>query len=400
MMTTRWREQQFTAMSDLTGRYVARLRLPALLPILFAGLAAEQRLITPWFFVCFGLYAAWALVRLALVHRQRLAGARGAVTAAAIDVVAVTVLGGLSGGSESAVRYAYFVLPMASVMWQRPRLTGWLSAACVSGYLAMTLPNLFLGLHADYWPVLVDEAYLLWSVGVCVLVAALLRRRSDRVAQLLDNRETLLRDALDAEERERARLADALHDGAVQNLFASLHDLEEAESKAPSDELDRASREIRGSVREIREVIYVLHPQVLAAAGLAAALESLGERLSRRGGFVVHYDLHMPDRDPAEALLFSVARELLTNVVKHAEADNVWLTLVRDTDEVVLRVRDDGKGFDTNVVQERLKAGHIGLASHYVRVESAGGTFSLDSSPQGSTTVEVRLPSRPYSDHH
>ncbi|WP_369382837.1 sensor histidine kinase [Streptomyces sp. cg36] len=381
-------------MTELTSRYVAWLRLPALVPVLLAALAAERYLNAGGFFTVFGLYAVWSVARLVQVHRQPSAGPGGAVLAATVDVLAITAMGALSGGPHSFVRYAYYVLPMASTMWQRPRLTAWLSAACMGGYLVMTLPHLLTHHDADGLPIAVDLVYLLWDVGVCVLVAVLLRRRSNQLAELLDNRESLLRNALDAEERERAQLADALHDSAVQNLLAALHDLEEAADAAPSEALERASHEVRGSVKEIRDVIYVLHPQVLAAAGIAPALESIGGRLARRGGFTVHYDLRLAERGPFESLLFSAARELLNNVVKHAGAKNVWVSLRRDGDDVVLAVRDDGKGFDRSVIQERLRAGHIGLASHYVRVESAGGRFTVDSAPGGPTDVEVRLPVR------
>ncbi|RKN77664.1 histidine kinase [Streptomyces klenkii] len=391
-MTTRWREQQISGVTELTTRYVAWLRLPLLVPVLLAALEPMESLKTPWFHGTLVAYAAWAVARLVAVHRYPRAGAHGAVCAAAIDVVAVGVLSALSGGPDSAVRYAYFVLPMASVLWQLPVVTAWLGAACMVAYAAMALPHLLSDAAPAVWPVVIDEAYLLWDVGAGVLIAALLERRSSRVVELLDTREALLRNALDAESRERAVLADALHDSAVQNLLAALHELEEAADDAPSSALARAEGEVRATVRELREVIFDLHPQVLASVGLAAALESAGEHAARRGGFTVHDDLRLDGRVRGQTLLYSAARELLANVVKHAGASNVWVTLARDGDDTVLTVRDDGEGFDTDVVRQRMEAGHIGLASHYVRIESAGGRFTVDSAPGRSTTVEVRLP--------
>ncbi|WP_425586032.1 sensor histidine kinase [Streptomyces thioluteus] len=79
-------------------------------------------------------------------------------------------------------------------------------------------------------------------------------------------------------------------------------------------------------------------------------------------------------------------------MVKHAEATEVWVGLTTEEDETVLTVRDNGTGFDPRIVLRRLREGHIGLASHYMRVESAGGRFLIDSSPGAGTTVEVRLP--------
>ncbi|MFJ4189265.1 sensor histidine kinase [Kitasatospora sp. NPDC089509] len=391
-MTTRWREQQLGGMSQLTARYVAWLRLPFLLPLLLAGWDWAGHRISPWYFVAVAGYAAWAVLRLVAVRRDPLGGLRTAVWAATVDIAAVSLLAALSGGQDSAVRYAYYVLPMASVLWQLPAVTAWLGGACVLAYALLAVPVLARGDATRNWLVVVDEAYLLWDVLGCVLIAWLLRRQARAVSQLLDTREALLRDALAAEARERTELADALHDSAVQNLLAALQDLEDARQAAPSPELDRVEDELRRTVQEIRDVTFDLHPQVLAAAGLAAALRALGERAARRGGFTVHYDLPPTGPVHEQGLLYSAARELLNNTVKHAGARNVWLTLSSGGPDTVLTVRDDGVGFDPAVVWSKLRGGHIGLASHYVRVESAGGRFLVTSEPHHATTVEVRMP--------
>lgn len=391
-MTTRWREQQIGNVVELSTRYVAWLRLPLLVPILLSALEPSEPVTVPWFYVALAAYAGWSVARLVGVHRHPLAGVHGAVRAAAIDVVGVGILSALSGGPQSSVRYAYFVLPMASVLWQWPAVTAWLGAACVYAYAVMALPHLFSDATPSVWPVVVDEAYLLWTVGAAVLITALLKRRSSRVSELLDTREALLRNALDAETRERAELADALHDSAVQNLLAALQDVEEEAERSPSDTLARATAEVRSTVRELREVIFDLHPQILTSVGLAAALESAGEHAARRGGFTVDYDLRLDGPVPGQALLYSTARELFNNVVKHAGATRVRVSLARDGGDTVLTMRDDGRGFDPAVVRQRMASGHIGLASHYVRIESAGGRFTVDSAPGRSTTVEVRLP--------
>ncbi|WP_327071124.1 sensor histidine kinase [Kitasatospora sp. NBC_01302] len=394
-MTTRWRDHQLSGMAELTYRYVAWLRLPFLVPLLLAGWDWPGHAVSVWFYVTLAAYAAWAVVRLVTVYRPPPGGLRGAVGAAVVDVVAAGTLSALSGGQASAVRYAYYVLPMASVLWQLPRVTAWLGGICVLAYAVLAIPTLANGPSSGRWTVVVDEAYLLWDVLTCVLVAELLRRQAASVGQLLDTRESLLRDALAAETRERTELADALHDSAVQNLLASLHDLEDAQEASPSPALDRVEAEVRRTVQEIRDVTFELHPQVLASIGLSAALRSLGERSARRGGFTVHYELTPRGEVPDQALLYSAARELLNNTVKHAAADNVWLSLRPESGDTVLTVRDDGAGFDPAIIQSRLRDGHIGLASHYMRVESAGGRFTVDSTPGGPTTIEVRLPAQP-----
>ncbi|MBB5122354.1 histidine kinase [Streptomyces eurocidicus] len=399
-MTTRWREQQLGEMIAQSSRYVAWSRLPFFVPLFMAGQhPSADYFHRAWFDGLLGVYLVWSLARLVWVYRRPVTGVGSAVAALVVDLLIITGLAVTAGGQDSPVRYAYFIWPLATVLWQMPRITAALGAVCMAAYAAMSLPHLLADREEQSWPVIVDEVYVLWIMGVCTLIAMLLGRRTRTVSDLLDTRELLLDDALAAETRERADLADALHDGAVQTLLAALHDLEEVEEAVPGSAapggaaaLRRAQTEVRRTVTEMREIIFDLHPQILAAAGLAAALEAAGERFARRGGFAVHYDLRLPGRVGHEALLYSAARELLSNVVKHAHASHVWIRLAVDADETVLTVRDDGTGFDPAVVQRRLKEGHIGLASHYVRVESAGGRFTVDSGP-GGTTTEVRLPS-------
>ncbi|MFD0384946.1 hypothetical protein ACFQ2B_29980 [Streptomyces stramineus] len=189
------------------------------------------------------------------MYRRPVTGFRGAVAAPAVDLLIVTGLAVAAGGPDSPVRYAYFIWPLATVLWQLPKVTAAFGAVCMAAYAAMSLPHLLTRAGESVWPVVVDEAYVLWIVMVCTLVAALLRRRTETVSELLDARELLLDDALAAEARERADVADALHDGAVQTLLAALHDLEDVEAVVPASgapALERAQTEVRRTVQEMR----------------------------------------------------------------------------------------------------------------------------------------------------
>jgi two-component system NarL family sensor kinase len=96
-------------------------------------------------------------------------------------------------------------------------------------------------------------------------------------------------------------------------------------------------------------------------------------------------------RGQAQEIAYSAARELLTNIVKHAEAGTVDVTLGDADGWIDLMIADDGKGFADGVADRRLAEGHIGLASQRIRIESAGGSLSLRSGPQG-TVAHLRLP--------
>jgi two-component system, NarL family, sensor kinase len=96
-------------------------------------------------------------------------------------------------------------------------------------------------------------------------------------------------------------------------------------------------------------------------------------------------------RTPSDDLLYSAARELLTNVAKHAHADSVEVTLERDGGWSRLTVKDDGKGIEPRQIASRVAAGHIGLESQRVRAAAAGGHFRIQPAHPG-TIASLELP--------
>ncbi len=102
-------------------------------------------------------------------------------------------------------------------------------------------------------------------------------------------------------------------------------------------------------------------------------------------------DLEEVGRPEGQALLYRAARELLSNVNKHADASTITVGLYRSGDRVVLTVADDGKGFDPSTVVGSVAEGHIGLASLQVRVEAMGGSMAISSEPGFGTQVRVTL---------
>ena len=154
--------------------------------------------------------------------------------------------------------------------------------------------------------------------------------------------------------------------------------------------LDESSRLLRSTVTE-------LHPAVLDRVGLAAALSDLVRRAEAGGRRTVQLDVHRwpEERTSADALLFSAARELLSNVVKHSNATSVDVALSRAGPLARLVVADDGRGVPADAVRHGLAGGHIGLASHALRVEAAGGTLMLNPGEPTGTVVTVELPCRP-----
>jgi two-component system NarL family sensor kinase len=142
----------------------------------------------------------------------------------------------------------------------------------------------------------------------------------------------------------------------------------------------------------LREAVYELHPYVLEEVGLEAGLRSIAQHAASRGGLALRLELRYGHPHPREQLVFSAARELLTNVVHHADAKHVTVRLREADDDLELVVEDDGQGFPPERLAQRLAQGHVGLASQRVRIEAAGGRMKLASIPGEGTRVEIRVP--------
>ena len=156
----------------------------------------------------------------------------------------------------------------------------------------------------------------------------------------------------------------------------------------------RAAELVGDVSRGRRQLTRQLHPSVLEEAGLEPAVRGLVETLVERTGAAVQCEIEYPDRHREDAMIYGVARELLTNVARHAGATTVWLTLRDGGDVVTLDVRDDGVGIDPAVISRRVAEGHIGLASQRSRVETMGGSWEFEPVERG-TWVRVTVPVRP-----
>ena len=164
-------------------------------------------------------------------------------------------------------------------------------------------------------------------------------------------------------------------------------------SDAPDGEVARADETIAETVAQLRAAVFDLHPYVLDEAGLESALRSFAGRAAAQARLRLILDLRYPRRHPEEQLVFSAARELISNVVEHAQATELSLALVDEAGELVLVVEDDGGGIPAGRLSESLREGHVGLPAQQHRIEAAGGRLEIATAPDHGTRVEIRLPS-------
>jgi two-component system NarL family sensor kinase len=157
--------------------------------------------------------------------------------------------------------------------------------------------------------------------------------------------------------------------------------------------LSYAREGVERAVALLREAVHALHPVVLQHGGLEAAMQAAADQAARQGGFRAEVTVDAAATGLRDELLMSLARELLTNCAKHAQAHTVRVSVGRENGQLLLEVADDGDGLDTADVAAAPLNGHIGLASLTQRVEAVGGSLDLGSAAGGrGTTVLARLP--------
>jgi len=193
--------------------------------------------------------------------------------------------------------------------------------------------------------------------------------------------------------QERAHLARELHDSVTQALFSMtlvtrsvelLIDRDPANAKEKLTSLRDLQRE---ALAEMRALIFELRPGNLENDGLLPALRTHTAALQGRIGLPVVVTSELSERLPLEVeeVLYRIAQEALHNVVKHAGARQVEVAIDRRGSDVVLRIRDDGKGFDAAAVPD----GHLGLTGMRARADKIGASYTVSSRSGEGTTVEV-----------
>jgi PAS domain S-box-containing protein len=214
---------------------------------------------------------------------------------------------------------------------------------------------------------------------------AALRRLSNRMMTMQDE--------------ERRRIAREIHDGLGQELAAAKMILDGILAKDSSPLMRQASVEasqlIDRAIQQVRTISHLLHPPLLDEVGLISALRWFLEGLSERSGIHVALEVDPPDpgrlKSELETAIFRIVQEALTNMFRHSGARNGSVTLISKDGNIVVTVRDDGKGIEEQVIQLRPESVGVGIGGMRQRVTELGGSLRLANANPG-TIVEVIIP--------
>jgi signal transduction histidine kinase len=233
------------------------------------------------------------------------------------------------------------------------------------------------------------------QIPAALSLARRLKRHEDERARLLER-------ALSASDQERIHFAADLHDGPIQDLAGISYALGAVAPSVPGQHADlmvRVQEALQRSIQSLRGLMTDLYPPDLASGTIDEALVTASEQL-RAEGIQVSLDLAPVGvlTEDMTATLYRVAREILANVVKHASARAVRVSLAAvepsRTGEVPmlrLEIADDGVGLDSTRLDRRSE-GHLGLRLLADRVDALGGQLAVISAPGQGTTVRADLP--------
>jgi PAS domain S-box-containing protein len=203
-----------------------------------------------------------------------------------------------------------------------------------------------------------------------------------------------------AEDVERRRIASELHDGIGQTLALTKIKLDSLDCQSLSAGCKKTLGEIcthmELSIQQVRSLTSQISPPLLYEVGLGVAVEWLGERFHEEYGLAVAVNAELTPGSISEGIrgtLFAVIRELLLNVVKHAEAKQAVVNIGTIDDRIKIEVEDDGKGFDPAQIHgSEAKGGGFGLFNIRQKIAYLNGEFFVDSSIDGGTRITILAP--------
>jgi len=208
--------------------------------------------------------------------------------------------------------------------------------------------------------------------------------------------------AINAQEEERKRIARSLHDDTGQSLSTLMINLERLDNHLPGD-----NREIKNRLHAIKEmaaeglaclrdIIYDLRPAILDDLGLIPAIRWYAQTNLEGAGIQVELDFQDEQLSLPQALtttMFRITQEGVNNIIRHSQARKVCISLGKQANDVYLRIKDDGHGFDPSQISaEAFENQHWGLVGMQERIELVGGRLSINSDAVHGTSLLVTAP--------
>ncbi len=236
-------------------------------------------------------------------------------------------------------------------------------------------------------------------IGIVTSITDIHERKvvEKKLLQYQEQLRLMASDLAEAEERQRKKIAEDLHDSIGQNLALAQMKLEMLDAQGNgqyNSEFKEISGIIQQTIKDTHTLIFEISPPVLYKLGLAAALQWLCENIQEKHNISCHCsgdDSSYRINENIRTILFRAARELMINCVKHSDAQNIWVNLIFDQKHLILTVQDNGLGFKTTSALKKDNGG-FGLFNISERISSAGGALTIGTTKDKKTEVKLILP--------
>lgn len=222
----------------------------------------------------------------------------------------------------------------------------------------------------------------------------LLNRRSQRKQRLAEQelyqvRLVGYREVMDAENKERRRIASELHDSLGQLLSAARMHLSMIHNATVDPSLQQVNQVIDDAAKEVRHISHNLMPASLQEVGLAAAIRQMSRNMSPNGNPIIHLDIdgYRKTTDDMEMNVYRMVQEMLTNSMRHGQASQIWVRLACENESLHVSVKDNGTGMSLQPESDG-----IGLRNLRARTELMKGRIEILSEPEMGTEVVIHLP--------
>ena len=297
-------------------------------------------------------------------------------------------------GSLFLIPFVYASL----VFWWRGSLIVWLLSAVV------TLPRLIY--YSPDLESFIRNVFLpLVPLAVVIIITLELKWREKQreiLAEGEGERQAYMAQILKAQEDERRRISQELHDGTMQELLVianRAHTLVSGEDSGTAIKPRRHAEWIRDAIlrvsEDIRRLSLDLRPSILDNVGLVPALRWLVDRLNQEGGINAKVMIHGVERKlrpETEVTIFRIVQEALNNIRRHSEATEAMVKLEFAPKSLEIAIQDDGKGFSLNETVEKLAAqGKVGLIGMHQRAKVLNSTLDIHSQLDKGTLVSLKM---------
>jgi signal transduction histidine kinase len=234
------------------------------------------------------------------------------------------------------------------------------------------------------------------AIAVALIVWLIYHNRVSQLRKFAAAKSEFSRRLIESQEAERKRIAAELHDGLGQSLAiisnrAAMGKNKNNEPEYVFREFDEISKDALEALDEVQEITAKLHPRYLERLGLTKALKTMFVKVAD----VLEFDYEIDVIDgvfpkDAEINVYRIVQESVNNIIKHSDAAEAEIKIKKFADKVVITIKDDGRGFDTNNIKP--SGGGLGLVGIKERTNIIGGTISINSSIGIGTEIRINLP--------